>query len=88
MDFEFTEEQRMVKDAIRTFAEKEIGPLVEECENKMVFPVELFPKAAKLGFLGMAYPPEFGGSGIDEISQCIYVEEMCRVSPGLPRASS
>jgi alkylation response protein AidB-like acyl-CoA dehydrogenase len=83
MDFEFTEEQRMVKDAIRTFAEKEIAPLVEECEDKMVFPVELFPKAAKLGFLGMAYPPEFGGSGIDEISQCIYVEEMCRVCAGI-----
>lgn len=83
MDFEFTEEQRMVRDAIRTFAEKEISPLVEECEEKMVFPVELFPKTAKLGFLGMAYPPELGGSGIDKTSQCIYVEELCRVCAGI-----
>lgn len=82
-DFDLTVEQRMVKEAIRTFAEKEIGPLVEECEEKMVFPVELFPKTGKLGYLGMGYPPEVGGSGIDKISQCIYVEELCRICAGI-----
>jgi alkylation response protein AidB-like acyl-CoA dehydrogenase len=81
--FELTIEQRMVKEAIRTFAEKEIGPLVEECEEKMVFPVELFPKMGKLGYLGMGYPPEYGGSGADKISQCLYVEELCHVCAGI-----
>jgi len=82
-DFELTVEQRMVKEAIRQFAEKEIGPLVEECEENMTFPVELFPKMGKLGYLGMGYPPEYGGSGADKISLCIYVEELCRICAGI-----
>lgn len=81
--FDLTVEQKMVKDAIRTFAEKEIDPLVEECEEKMHFPTELFPKMGKLGYLGMGFPPEYGGSGIDKISQCIYVEELCRICAGI-----
>ncbi len=82
-DADLTEEQRMLKKAIRTFAEKEIGPLVEDCEEHRRFPVELFPKMGKLGYLGMGYPPEYGGSGADKIIECIYVEELCRVCAGI-----
>jgi alkylation response protein AidB-like acyl-CoA dehydrogenase len=83
IDLDFTEEQKMFKKAIRTFAEKEIGPLVEDCEENRRFPVELFPKMGKLGYLGMGYPLEYGGSGADRIIQCIYVEELCRVCAGI-----
>ncbi len=82
-DFGLTTEQRMVKEAIRQFAEKEIAPLVEECEEKMTFPVQLFPKMGNLGYLGMGYPLEYGGSGADKITQCIYVEELCRICAGI-----
>jgi alkylation response protein AidB-like acyl-CoA dehydrogenase len=83
IDFDLTEDQRIFKDAIRAFAEKEIGPLVEECEAEMRFPVDLFPKLGGLGYLGMGYPPDCGGSGADKIMQCIYVEELCRVCAGI-----
>jgi alkylation response protein AidB-like acyl-CoA dehydrogenase len=82
-DSDLTEEQRMLKMTIRSFAEKEIGPLVEDCEEKRTFPVELFPRMGKLGYLGMGYPPEYGGSEADRTMQCLYVEELCRVSAGI-----
>ena len=82
-DLDLTEEQRMFKKAIRAFAEKQVGPLVKECEENMTFPVQLFPKMGKLGYLGLGYPPEYGGSGADKIMECIYVEELCRVCAGI-----
>jgi alkylation response protein AidB-like acyl-CoA dehydrogenase len=83
IDFDLTEDQRIFKDTIRSFAEKEIGPLVEECEETMTFPVALFSTMGQLGYLGMGYPPEYGGSGAGKIMQCIYVEELCRVCAGI-----
>jgi alkylation response protein AidB-like acyl-CoA dehydrogenase len=83
MDFSLSEEHRMFQRAIRDFAEKEIGPLIEEAEEKEEFPVELFPKMGKLGYLGIRYPEEYGGPGFDKISECIYVEELSRVCAGI-----
>ncbi len=89
MDFELTTEQKMLQRAIREFAEKEITPLIDEAEEKEEFPVQILPKMASLGYLGVAYPPECGG--VDEaenrsvrgINECIWFEEMARVSPGI-----
>ncbi len=80
---ELSPAQKVFKEEIRSFAEKEIGPLVEPCEEKMTFPVELFPKMGKMGYLGIGYPPQYGGAGADKIMQCIYVEELCRVCAGI-----
>lgn len=86
MDFEFSEEHKMFRDAIRDFCEKEVGPLVDEAERKEKFPVSLFPKMGKLGYLCPKYPSEYGGGGLGKIGDCLLVEEMARVCVGISAA--
>jgi alkylation response protein AidB-like acyl-CoA dehydrogenase len=83
MDFELTDENRMFREAIRNFAQKEVVPLVEEAEETNVFPKHLFKKAAEQGFLCPRYPVELGGGGGDKITECIMVEELNRVNAGI-----
>jgi alkylation response protein AidB-like acyl-CoA dehydrogenase len=83
MDFEISEENRMFREAIRDFAEREIAPLVEEAEATHCFPVPLFKKMGEQGFLCPRYPLEMGGGGGDKITECIMVEELCRVNVGI-----
>lgn len=83
MDFDLSEEHRIFQKAIRNFAEKEIAPLVERAEEEEHFPVELFPRMGKLGYLGIRYPEAYGGSGADKISECIWAEELFRICRGI-----
>jgi len=83
LDFEFSEEQKMFKQAIRDFAEKEISPLVDEAERTATFPLQLFPKMGELGYLCPRYPPEYGGAGMGKIGDCIMVEEVAYVNVGI-----
>jgi len=83
MDFEFSEEQKMFREAIRDFAEKEVAPIVKEAEENETAPAELFSKLGKLGYLCPAYPPEYGGGGLGKIGDCILVEELARICSGI-----
>ena len=83
MDFELSEEQKMFKEAIRDFAQKEVAPIVKEAEEAETAPVDLFPKLGKLGYLCPAYPPEYGGGGLGKIGDCILVEELAQVCSGI-----
>ncbi len=83
MDFEFSEEQKMFREAIRELAQKEVAPIVKEAEENETAPVDLFPKLGKLGYLCPAYPPEYGGGGLGKIGDCILVEELARVCSGI-----
>jgi len=83
MDFDFSEEQRMFKEAIHSFAEKEISPLVDEAEKTATFPLQLFPQMGELGYLCVRYPAEYGGAGIGKIGDCISVEEVSYFSVGI-----
>ncbi|HEX75370.1 MAG TPA: acyl-CoA dehydrogenase [Dehalococcoidia bacterium] len=83
MDFELTEIQKMFKEAIRNFAEKEVAPIVEEAEEKERCPTELFSKLGELGYLCPAYPVEYGGGGLGKIGDCILVEELARLNSGV-----
>jgi alkylation response protein AidB-like acyl-CoA dehydrogenase len=83
MESELTEEQRIFRDAIRNFADREVAPLVEEAEREERFPLQLFRKMGELGFLCVRYPPELGGGGADKVTECILVEELCRVCAGI-----
>ena len=83
MQFEFTEGQNMLRRAIRDFAMKEIAPLVDECEERETFPVGLLPNMGELGYLGMGYPAEYGGSGMGKIGECILAEEVGHVCAGI-----
>ena len=80
MDFEPTEEQRMFRRMVRDFAEKEIAPRAEEIDATDCFPDDLFRRMGELGFLGLPFPEEYGGSGGDYMSQVITLEEIARVS--------
>ncbi len=83
LNFEFTEEQEMFRDTIRDFAANEVEPLIEEYEAKEDFPKELFPKLGEMGFLGIVFPEEYGGVGMDKVTDCIFSEEMGKVNAGM-----
>lgn len=83
MDFEFSETQKMFRQAIQNFARAEIAPLVEEAEKNETFPTQLFPRMGELGFLCVSYPAEYGGAGMGEIEECIECEEISQVSAAI-----
>lgn len=88
MDFELSEELLAFRDSVRSFAEREIGPLVEDAEAKQRTPVEIFPKAGKHGFLGLRYPAEVGGAGAGMLAEMTLRLELSRVCAGLASALS
>lgn len=89
MHFELDEEQKEIKKAVREFCENEFTPeLALEFDEKEKFPMELYKEAAKLGFTSLRLPEEYGGQGYGLLEECIAVEEMCRVDPGLGAAVS
>ncbi|HSR10443.1 MAG TPA: acyl-CoA dehydrogenase family protein, partial [Thermodesulfobacteriota bacterium] len=81
--FPLSQENKIFRDAIRNFADREIAPLVDKAEETNTFPKELFPKMGEQGFLCPRYPLEMGGGGGDKITECIMVEELCRVNAGI-----
>ena len=80
MDFQSTEEHRMIRRMVREFAEKEIAPRAEEIDETDRFPDDLFRRIGDLGIIGLPFPEEYGGSGGDYTSLVIALEEIARVS--------
>ncbi|MBS2011866.1 MAG: acyl-CoA dehydrogenase [Deltaproteobacteria bacterium] len=76
MDFDLTEEQRLVRDTARDFAAREIAPKAAEIDKNGRWPSEIIAKMAELGFLGMAIPEEYGGAGMDNLSYSLVMEEI------------
>lgn len=79
MDFTLSEEQLMIQQAARDFAQNELLPEVVERDDAQRFPVEQVKKMAKLGFLGMMVDPKYGGSGLDTMSYVLVMEELSKV---------
>ncbi len=79
MNFQFTEEQWMIKETARRFAEEELAPTVAERDEKEEFPEEAVKKLGELGFMGMMVPTNYGGAGLDTISYVLAVEEIAKV---------
>ena len=79
MDFELTEEQQQMKMSVREFAEAEIAPHVMEWDESQHFPIELKPKLAELGLMGVLFPEEYGGAGLGYVEYAIAIEELSRV---------
>src|SRR5687768_7560823 len=79
MQLELSEDQRILKEAMREFAVGEIAPGAAERDEHSRFPSELIPKLAEQGLLGIMVPEEYGGSGYDAISSAIILEEIARV---------
>lgn len=80
MDFEFSEEQKMFREAIQNFVKTEVAPLISEAEKNEEFPVRLYSRMGELGYLCPGYPAEIGGGGLGKIGDCILIEEICRGS--------
>src|SRR5690349_8934263 len=78
MDFSLSDEQQMIRDMCREFAEDEIKPHAEELDRTGAFPYEIVRKMAELGLLGLPFPEEYGGAGADYLSYCLALEEIGR----------
>lgn len=76
MDFELTDEQLMIRDAAREFAQNEIAPVAAEFDASGEFPLETIRQAGELGFMGIEVPEEYGGAGLDALSYALVVEEI------------
>jgi butyryl-CoA dehydrogenase len=83
MDLELTEEQRMIRKMVREFAEREILPIASRIDESCEFPWEVVRKMGSLGLFGLPFPEEYGGSGADNVSYAIAVEEISRASGSL-----
>ncbi len=80
MNFELTEEQNLIRDMVREFAEKEVAPSAAERDEEERFDRDLmFGRLAELGLTGIVFPEEYGGAGADYLSYAIAVEELSRV---------
>lgn len=79
MDFDLTEEQKLLQQTIREFAESEIAPGASERDEARRFPHELIPKMAQLGLFGIMVPEDYGGAGLDAMAAVIVIEELARV---------
>jgi short-chain 2-methylacyl-CoA dehydrogenase len=79
MDFELTDEQRLLRDTVRDFARQEVAPVAEELDRTKSFPYELVAKMGELGMMGIPFPEEYGGGGADTLSYALAVEELTRV---------
>ena len=79
MNFELNEEQQQIKMSVREFAESEIKPHVMEWDETQHFPIELRPKLAELGLMGVIFPEEYGGAGMGYIEYATIIEEIARV---------
>ncbi len=79
MDFDLTQEQQMIRETVRDFAEREIKPMAKELDEKAEFSEELTKKMGELGLFGMYLPEKYGGQGLDTLSYIIAVEEIARI---------
>ncbi len=76
MNFDLTETQQMIQDTARAFAQKDVQPLARKVDREHYFPVELLPKMAELGLMGVYVPEQWGGTGLDVVSYSIVMEEV------------
>ena len=79
MNFELTQEQQLVRDTVRKFAESRIAPVAAELDREHRFPYDLVAQLAELGLMGMTIPEEYGGAGADTVAYAVAVEELTRI---------
>ena len=83
MDFRPTDEQRLLRQSVREFAETELAPHRMVWDEAQGFPVSLLPKLGGLGLMGIQFPERYGGAGLDAVDYCICIEELARVDPSI-----
>ncbi|HZY70793.1 MAG TPA: acyl-CoA dehydrogenase family protein [Thermoplasmata archaeon] len=83
MEFGIPEEIRLLGDAARAFARKEVAPIADRMDREDYFPREVFRRLGEQGFLGVSVPEAYGGLGLPYLAQALILEEIARVSPAL-----
>jgi isovaleryl-CoA dehydrogenase len=83
MDFQLTDEQRMIKETVHKWSVNELGPLQEKIDEEDWFPPDFFHKCAEIGILGITIDEKYGGLGGDVLMQALAIEEMSRICPAL-----
>src|SRR3954451_24838725 len=79
MNFDLSDEQRLLRDTVRDFAREEVRPVAEELDRTKSFPYEIVAKLGKLGLMGIPFPEEYGGGGADNLAYALAIEELARV---------
>jgi short/branched chain acyl-CoA dehydrogenase len=79
VNFDLTDEQRLLRDTVREFARREVAPVAEELDRTKSFPYELVAKMGELGLMGIPFPEQYGGGGADTLAYALAVEEVTRV---------
>jgi len=79
MNFELSDEQKLLRDTVRDFARQEVAPVAEELDREKRFPYEIVEKMGGLGLMGIPFPQEYGGGGADTLSYVLAVEELARI---------
>src|SRR5688500_16612456 len=83
MEFELSDEQRLLRETVRDFARREVAPAAAELDREKRFPYELVAKLGELGLMGIPFPQEYGGGGADSLSYAMAIEELARVDASL-----
>ncbi len=83
MDFRLSDEQEILRRTVREFAEAEMRPHVMEWDEAQEFPMDLLPKLASLGLMGIQFDEQYGGSAMSAVDYCICIEELARVCPAI-----
>jgi len=79
VDFQLSDEQRLLRDTVRDFAREEVAPVAEELDRTKAFPYEIVAKLGELGLMGIPFPEEVGGGGADTLSYAMAIEELARI---------
>jgi butyryl-CoA dehydrogenase len=79
MHVKLNEEQRLLRDMVRQFAQDVVQPRAKEIDETMEFPRAFFDQAGELGLAGVSVPEQYGGAGMDSVSYCVVIEEISRV---------
>ena len=80
---ELTENQIIIRNTIKDFAEKNIRPVIMEYDEAQKFPMEIMKQLGDLGFLGILVPEEFGGAGLGYVEYALIIEELSKVDPSV-----
>lgn len=78
MNFNLTQDQKMIREVVYDFAQQEIAPKAPEIDRTAEFPVEIVKKLGEMDLMGLPFPEEYGGAGADYVSYCLAVEEITR----------
>ncbi|MGH2961963.1 MAG: acyl-CoA dehydrogenase family protein [Solirubrobacterales bacterium] len=79
MEFDLSDEQRLLQRTVREFAREEVAPVAEELDREKRFPYEIVSKLGELGLMGIPFPEEYGGGGADTLAYTLAVEELTRI---------